>query len=210
MNRDDAQCQRDALHAQLNQALGRFGWSHLLDRCATTVRRVETPDGVRHVASTSATVTLVLGPLQAALARRQDAGHCESAPAPSPGAAVALAEEAAITCALRRCARGLDVTGPAPPAPPDAPAEPSGTDLCTLGWSPALAEHLALQPEDRPVSAGLGNQLWQTARHLLGQERANALWREVGLAPGRRPLGAHARRYATQLQPTSAPSGGSQ
>lgn len=68
-------------------------------------------------------------------------------------------------------------------------------EVCSGG----LASALAWPQDDAPVPPDLANQLTRTARHLYGRRRASALWGEVGVSLGQRPLGRQARRYASHL-----------
>ncbi|MGE0709133.1 MAG: hypothetical protein AB7N76_19450 [Planctomycetota bacterium] len=189
-----------AIH-ELNEAFGAWGWSRALERCETTRRSIETAEGTRHLAFTSATVSLVVGPHHAPLVLRQAVGHFETTPQQSLGGAAALAEEEATRRAFLRCAELLVHGAPAAPAPAAPAAGPLEACFASLGLGAELAAHLAALPGERAIPADLANQLWRTARQLLGRARAHALWRELGVRDGQLPRGTQAQLYAAHLNP---------
>ncbi len=110
------------------------------------------------------------------------------------------AERRALEQSLGRCARSLT----------DAFVScrwlfaPEPSPQVDTGESQAALSSLL---EDAPVAPDLANQLWRTARQLLGPERASDLWAEAGVAPDRLPRARHATRFASRLDLDSLAEG---
>ena len=110
---------------------------------------------------------------------------------------------------------------PTPPAPPtaealrsttqaldasvtDEAADPSAEDLARYGWdcaAPSPADLEAL-PADEPVDVALARDLHLRAVERVGQTKALAAWRALGVALGKGktpPTGGESRRFAATI-----------